>query len=102
VGLVHGHWFFWVVWFVRLRVYHSGIVVLRDVRSVGVGLGCVVRVQRPSDGSCGLKRGCGPKPPPSSIVMQGLLFWAVSHEVPWLAASVAQSPIHAQLPRASI
>jgi hypothetical protein len=20
VGLVHGHWFFWVVWFVRLRV----------------------------------------------------------------------------------
>jgi hypothetical protein len=30
--------FFWVVWFVRLRVYHSGIVVPRDVGSAGVGL----------------------------------------------------------------
>jgi hypothetical protein len=38
VGLLHGHWFFWVVWFVRLRVYHSGIVVPRDVGSAGVGL----------------------------------------------------------------
>jgi hypothetical protein len=62
VGLVHGHWLFWVVRFVRLRVYHSGIVTPRDVGSVGVGLGCVVRVQRPLDAPCGLKRGCGPEP----------------------------------------
>jgi hypothetical protein len=62
VGLVHGLWFFWVVWFVRLRMYHSGIVVPRDVGSAGVGLGCVVRIQRPSDAPCGLKRGCGPEP----------------------------------------
>jgi hypothetical protein len=78
VGLVHGHWFFWLVWCVRLRVYHSGIVVLRDVGSAGVGLGCVVRVQRPSDATCGLKRGCGPEPrggnPPARSRCKGFPF----------------------------
>jgi hypothetical protein len=49
VGLVHGHWFFWVAWFVRHKVYHSGIVVPRDVDSAGVELRCVVRVERLSD-----------------------------------------------------
>jgi hypothetical protein len=38
VGLVHGHCFFWVGCFVRHRVYHSGIVVPRDVGSVVAGL----------------------------------------------------------------
>jgi hypothetical protein len=44
VGLVHGHWLFWVVLFVRHRVYHSGVVVPRDVGSAGVELRCVVRI----------------------------------------------------------